>query len=298
MLCSDPFVKGTGEAFPCGKCLACLKRWREVWTHRLMLENLACRSVSAFVTLTYAEDTLPKDMCLQPAHLQGFMKRLREHYARKERRTVRFFGVGEYGDQTQRPHYHVLLFGYASCLNGQSQYGRHRTSCCSQCDRIRDVWGFGHVGLGSVTHQSVRYVCGYMTKNMRHRHDSRLKGRHPEFSLKSTRPGIGYPALAELTETILEYGLDKGEVVTHLRHGDIKRPLGRYLRGKVAEWLQMEKGGVDEEVQALWDSACAAAPVGGEVRRTLFKNMLIDAADQRMKNLESRMKIKAKRASL
>lgn len=297
MNCSDPYVRGTGEAFPCGKCLACLKRWRELWTHRLMLENL-CHSASAFVTLTYAEDTLPKDMSLQPAHFELFLKRLREHYARKDGKKIRFYGVGEYGDRTERPHYHVLLFGYQTCLRGGSWYTATQTSCCSQCDRIRDIWGYGHVGLGTVTHQSVRYVCSYMTKNMRHRHDKRLKGREPEFSRKSMRPGIGYPALRELTETILQHALDSGEVPTHLRHGKIKRPLGRYLRGKVADMLQMEKGGIDEEVQALWDSACASAPMGGEVRRTLFKNMLIDASEQRILNMKTRMGLKGKREVL
>lgn len=139
-----------------------------------------------------------------------------------------------------------------------------------------------------------------MTKNMRHRQDARLKGREPEFSRKSTRPGIGYPALRELTETILEHGLDKenGKVPTHLRHGDVKRPLGRYLRGKVADFLQMDKTCVDEEVQALWESACASTPMGGEVRRNAFKNMLQDAAAQRILNLKTRAAIKGKREVL
>ena len=292
MICCDPYVKGTGEAFPCGKCLACLKRWRELWTHRLMLENL-CHSASAFVTLTYADDTLPKDWSLRPVDFQLFMKRIRERVAPMK---LRFYGVGEYGDKTERPHYHILLFGYQTCLRGQSLYTKESDRCCSQCDRVRDAWGLGHVGLGSVTHQSVRYVCGYMIKNMRHRHDHRLNGREPEFSRKSNRPGIGYGALREVTETILEFGLERSEKVpTHLRHGAIKRPLGRYLRGKIADMLQMDKSSVDEEVQALWDSACVAAPSGGEVRRNLFKNMLIEASEQRILNMKSRMSIKGKR---
>lgn len=294
MLCADPYVKGTGEAFPCGKCLPCLKRWREVWTHRLMLESL-CHSANAFVTLTYAEDTVPKDGSLQPAEFTLFLKRLRERCRQDTGQSFRFYGVGEYGDKTERPHYHVLLFGFQTCLRGQSWYTERRTSCCSRCDLVRDVWGYGHVGLGTVTHQSVRYVCGYMTKNMRNRQDARLKGREPEFSRKSMRPGIGYPALSELTETILEHALDSGKVPTHLRHGAVKRPLGRYLRGKVADMLQMDKSCVDEEVSALWDRARAAAPEGGEIRRLVFKNMLIDASEQRIRNMSARMKIKGKR---
>lgn len=262
-----------------------------------MLENL-CHSASAFVTLTYAEDMLPAGASLQPVHLQEFLKRLREHCFRKEQKKVRFYGVGEYGDKSERPHYHVLLFGYQTCLRGPSFYTETRTSCCSRCDLIRDVWGYGHVGLGSVTHQSVRYVCGYITKNMRHRHDVRLKGREPEFARMSLRPGIGYAALDELTQTILKFDLDDRQVPTHLRHEQVKRPLGRYLRGKIAEMLDMDKECVDEEMQALWSSAVAATPQGGEVRRTLYRNLLIEAAEQKVLNMKSRMAIKGKREVL
>lgn len=267
-----------------------------------MLENL-CHSASAFVTLTYADEYLPEDLSLRPVDLKRFMYRLRTGLARKKEKPVRFYAVGEYGDKSERPHYHLLLFGYQTCLRGASWYTERRTSCCSRCDFIRDTWGKGHVGLGTVTHQSVRYVCSYMTKNMRHRHDSRLHGREPEFSRKSNRPGIGYGALREVTETILQYGLDAdgdkmGAVPTYLRHGAIKRPLGRYLRGKIADMLQMDKSSVDEEVQALWSSACDATPMGGEVRRTLFKNMLIEASEQRILNMKSRMVIKGKREVL
>lgn len=263
-----------------------------------MLESL-CHSANAFVTLTYAEDTITENASLQPAHMQEFLKRLREHCLRKEQKKIRFYGVGEYGDTTERPHYHLLLFGYQSCLRGQSMYSRVATSCCSRCDLIKDIWGYGHVALGTVTHQSVRYVCGYMTKNMRHRHDPRLKGREPEFARMSLRPGIGFAALDELTRTIMQYDLDETEKVpTHLRHGEIKRPLGRYLRGKLADMLDMDKECVDEEMQAVWSAAVAATPSGGEVRRILFKNMLIEAAEQRILNIKSRMAIKGKREVL
>lgn len=296
MICDDPYVRGGGEAFPCGKCFACLAKWRKLWQHRLQLEAL-CHSASAFVTLTYAEDTVPKDMNLQPAEFVGFMKRLREHVWRKEKTKIRYYGVGEYGDQSARPHYHVLLFGYPSCRHGTSMYTSVRKNCCDRCDLVRDVWGLGFVGLGSVNDKSIRYVCGYMTKNMRHRHDERLKGREPEFSRKSTHPGIGYYALRGLTETLLEYALDSGKVPTHLRHGAIKKPLGRYLRGKVAEMLAMDNECVDEEVQALWQVACDQAPMGGEVRKTVFKNLLIEASEQKIVNMKTRMGMK-KRAML
>lgn len=289
MLCENPYVKGTGEAFPCGKCLPCLVRRKKLWTHRLMLESL-CHSDNAFVTLTYADEFVPKDLSLDPATFTLWLKRFREKISPQR---VRFYGVGEYGDKSARPHYHALLFGYATCLRGRSMYSKTRVNCCSQCDLVRDTWGLGHVGLGSVTPESVGYVVSYIVKNMRRTDDHRLNGRWPEFSRMSLRPGIGYGALDEITQTLMKYNLDDEMLTpTQLGHGKRFRPLGRYLRSKLSDMIAMNPGEYnDEEVLALWDTAKAATPQGGEIRRTYFKNLLMDAAEQRVLNMKTRMKI-------
>ena len=70
---------------------------------------------STFVTLTYSEQSLPKLPLvggllptLQRKDVVGFLKRLRTNVSPVK---FRFFGCGEYGEQTERPHYHLLLFG-------------------------------------------------------------------------------------------------------------------------------------------------------------------------------------------
>ena len=105
---------------PCGKCIGCrLKRSRE-WAQRCMLE-LQYHSSAYFITLTYDDLHLPmneivdNDGCIvqSPVHtlvkrdLQLFMKRLRKN----SRQELRFFGCGEYGDESFRPHYHIIVFG-------------------------------------------------------------------------------------------------------------------------------------------------------------------------------------------
>lgn len=311
MLCQNPYVKA-GEAYPCGQCLPCRNRRRNIWTHRLVLES-QLYSENAFVTLTYADDTLPEDMSLQPVHLRNFLKKLRsytEYHTRQQlkclkvgkariddevrKRRVRFYAVGEYGDDTARPHYHVMLFNHPTCLRGGSQYSKVSTKCCSVCDRIRGTWGFGNVLLGNVTPASAAYVVSYIVKNMRHRHDPRLNGREPEFSRMSLRPGIGFGALSGVTQTYLDYGLDQGEAPTRLVHGGKPKPLGRYLRTKLAEMLGMERMGVDDEMLALWEVAKSAP--AGEIRRTYFKNLLIEAGEQKVRNMEARQKLKSRRS--
>lgn len=294
MLCQEPYVKA-GQAFPCGKCLPCLVRRRKLWTHRLMLESL-CHSDNAFVTLTYADDTLPADLSLQPAHLQDFLKRLRSHMEYHYKKRIRFYGVGEYGDKSSRPHYHAILFNYVTCLRGRSVYRKGVTKCCSSCDLIRDLWGYGNVGLGSLTTESAGYTLGYIVKNMRRTDDARLKGRWPEFARMSLRPGLGYGALDEIAKTIIRYNLDDDPIPTVLRQGKSMKPLGRYLRSKLKDMVNAdnEEVAVDEEMQALWEVACSVTPKGGEVRRNLFKNMLIEVGEQRVLNMAARMKIKQK----
>lgn len=267
-----------------------------------MLESL-CHLENAFVTLTYADDTLPEDMSLEPVTLQRFLKRLRSAI---EPKRVRFFAVGEYGDATERPHYHVLLFGFPTCVRGRSIYSKFRPTCCSVCDRIRDIWGFGHVGLGTVTLESVAYTCGYVVKNMRRTDDIRLKGRHPEFSRMSLKPGIGYHAMWDVADVLMKYNLEErenGDVPAGLRHARKIMPYGRYLRGTLREMVGKDRSAPegsysDEEMCALFEAACRATPQGGEVRRTAFKNALIDAGAQRVLNMEARMKIRKGRRDL
>lgn len=257
-----------------------------------MLETL-CHSDSAFVTLTYADDMLPSDMSLNPVTLQLFVKRLRSAVSPLR---IRYYAVGEYGDQSERPHYHLILFGYRSCLNGRSMYTRRRLQCCSQCDRVRDSWGLGFVGLGSVTMESAAYCCSYITKNMRRTDDLRLKGRWPEFARMSLRPGIGYDALWEIADTMMRYDLDESgeDVPTGIRHGAKVLPLGRYLRRSLRTMVGKDEKAPDEvieELQVMYEVAKAATPSGGDARRTVFKNLIVDAGDQRVKQMAKRISI-------
>jgi len=309
MLCSDPFIKA-GEAFPCGKCLPCRNRQRNIWTHRLMLES-QLHSESAFVTLTYADDKLPADMSLQPVHIRDFLKKLRsftDYHTKKRlaslkvgvaerdreirRARIRYFAAGEYSPLS-RPHYHLVLFGYKTCLHGSSMYSKVRDKCCSQCENIRELWGLGNVFLGSVTPASCGYTVGYIVKNMMRRDDPRLGMREPEFSRKSLKPGLGFGALDEVTQTLMRYSLDQGEAPTSLRHGGRPKPLGRYLRGKLADMLGMERLGRDEEMQILSAFAFDNTPKYQKTKE-YFKELLVRSGEQKVLNMEARQKLTRK----
>lgn len=282
----------------CGQCMPCRINRQRLWKHRLILESYK-HAESSFVTLTYAPEHEPALRSLNPSDTQKWLKRLRERIAPTK---VRFYLAGEYGDQTERPHYHAALFGYPPCLYGQSRYNQRLTNCCPNCDLIRDTWGKGNIMLGTLTPQSAGYICGYVTKKMTAKDDPRLNGRHPEFCRMSRRPGIAAGAIEELSELVFsQYGRDEilktGQLPSVLRHGSSLMPLGRYLRKKLAEAIgtnekfdDSSKEDFQKQMQALWLDAQDDETLSPEEKLTL-KSVLLRKNKQKVASLEAKQKI-------
>lgn len=222
-----------------------------------MLETMQY-SDNAFVTLTYSDDTVPltKDAMptLVPRHLQLFLKRLRHH----QKVQFRFFGVGEYGGQTWRPHYHLGLFNFPSCQRGETRKnltGRCLWSgCCSVCDMVGETWGQGDIEVRALGAEKCGYLAGYVTKKMTGVDDPRLRGRHPEFSRQSRRPGVGFPAVARLAKEINRFvhPSELVDVPAAVAQGHKPLPLGRYMRAKLRLALGLPEGTPDAVLREAW----------------------------------------------
>lgn len=184
---------------PCGQCIGCRTERKQEWALRLQHESRLHDS-ACFVTLTYAPEFLPRGSTLVKSHVQSFIKRLRSHlkYSGYPRR-IRYFAVGEYGDQTNRPHYHLIIFGWRPTdgkLHSESGGNRLHTS-----GLLETLWGLGHCSFGECTPETCAYVSHYTVKkvtgDMAPHHYTRLTldGQfvqvEAEFSLQSRRPGIG-----------------------------------------------------------------------------------------------------------
>lgn len=243
MLCENPFGS-VGMFFPCGRCLHCRINRQQIWRHRIMLEAEK-HSNNAFVTLTYDDEHMPLGDTLVPADTQKFMKRLRKALPGK----IRFYLVGEYGDQTWRPHYHVILFGYPACLYGQTR--ARPGGCCHWCDLIASKWKKGITHCGSVTEASAAYTCKYVLKRLTYADDPRLNGRHPEFSRMSNRPGIGASAMEDVARVIAQNKIAPEDVPSYLQRGRKHYPLGRYLQRRLRKELGRDEQ-TPEEVLAVW----------------------------------------------
>lgn len=219
MQCSYPRVFN-GFLTPCRECMACRINRKRLWIHRILLESYMHKE-NLFLTLTYAPEHFPKDGAVSPRTLQLFLKRLRD-YVKPTR--FRFFGVGEYGDESSRPHYHLIVFGLGA---------RH-------AEAIKRAWPYGFVGFGDLNTATASYVAGYCTKKMTSFNDPRLGDKHPEFTRMSNRPGIGVKALDVLLQH-MDADRMSGDVPRVLRHGDKFYPLGRLLREKLRKALFSEE---------------------------------------------------------
>lgn len=223
MICENPvWSRGrTRGPFPCRDCEPCRINRRRVWTGRLMLERSQV-SEACFVTLTYSPRSIPKGGTLVPDHMSSYLKRLRDQVKPKR---FRFYGCGEYGELSQRPHYHLVLFGL-------SPFDQRVASC----------WHSGFVKVGDATPESMQYVAGYVVKKILKKGDPSLAGRAPEFQRSSNRPGIGKGAVKAVVDELEALpGIVEqfGDVPSVLGHGRRKLPVGRYLKEKMREdWLK------------------------------------------------------------
>lgn len=293
MLCKNPYMQ-LGAAYPCGQCMPCRFNRRRLWTHRIMLESLTHAHCS-FLTLTYAPEHLPDGGTLVPRDVQLFLKRLRKVIAPL---TLRYFFVGEYGDQSQRPHYHAALFGLG----------------VEHIQYVQSAWPYGHVHLGDLSFESSGYIAGYVTKKLTAKDDLRLNGRHPEFSRMSLRPGIGAVSLEHVANVLkssphaLQAILNDGDVPAILQHGGRKLPLGRYLRRKLREHLKIYdefgtlgsqplEGKVVQqaEMQILREDFLVASQ---KTEDLTLKQYLINKNAQKVLNMETKAKIHSKKVTL
>lgn len=249
MRCDSPIRLQTLLA-RCGQCDPCRASRAREWQGRILLEA-GDHETNVFITLTYNDDHLPRGGSLRPKDLQDWIKRTRKalKYSR-----LRIFACGEYGSKTERPHYHAILFGAPSCLRGRTDKFRRGvggTICCPVCALFQKTWSrdgeeFGSIDLGMVEPRTAAYIGGYIIKGKTHRRDARLRGKEPEYSTKSNRPGLGAYALDDIADAILSSGQEFKDVPSYFEIEGQKYPFGRYLTN-----LLRKKVGMNEEQIAI-----------------------------------------------
>lgn len=164
--------KGGVHKVPCGKCAFCLVNKRSQWMFRIHHEMRTQMHRGYFVTLTYDEKHVKRvadgRLSLRFRDVQLFIKKLR-----KAKYYVKYVCVGEYGSQTLRPHYHMLLW-----------------SDCPQA-KLEKVWQKGRIHYGEITMASAMYCLKYIIQP-KQKQDGDLEKTRAQFS-----KGIGISYLSE-----------------------------------------------------------------------------------------------------
>lgn len=224
-MCKKPFRKETRE-FGCGQCNHCRINRSRLWVGRMLLESME-HPYSAFITLTYNDEHLPNPPHLSKKAVQLFLKRLR---GMLPDRNLRYYAVGEYGDKSWRPHYHLIIFGLSP----------------TEETTVKKCWPFGFIQVGTAEPHSMSYTASYVIKKMTNPKDNRLEGRTPEFATMSLKPGLGAGVVERMLKQYKgpngQAAFDKlGWIAEQFRQEGHLYPLGRYLKEKVLSGLGLEK---------------------------------------------------------
>jgi len=309
-LCTNPYTQGL-HVYGCGRCMPCRIQKRRTWEHRIQLEA-SLKSDNTFCTLTYAPEAIPLSgsglPTLEPTHLQTWLKLLRWRWKNSTSiindtaaSTLRYYAVGEYGDETQRPHYHVALFGFPTCT--RLGFPIRKGGCpCPSCSMVRETWKRGQIHLGTLEPASARYLAGYIEKKMTRPDDPRLGDRHPEFSRMSLKPGIGADFMHEVASTLLQFDIvdsAQGDVPSSLRHGTRTLPLGRYLTRRLRTLVGKEANAPEatiearaEEMRPLQQAARSSSSAPS------LKHQVVEANKAKRLSQAAKLKLKKQRRTI
>lgn len=204
------------HSVPCGKCAFCLMNKRSQWMFRVYHEMKRQVNPGWFITLTYDEKHVKRVsrgvLSLRFRDVQLFLKRVR-----KAKYYCKYVCVGEYGGQTKRPHYHMLIW----------------TNCPVM--KLESYWSKGSVHIGRISMKSAMYTLKYIIQPKQRDVDGIEKTR-AQFSKGI---GLGYLSSAVYDYHTLDYD---SPVFVSMVDGQ-KVALPRYYRCKIFTKYQLGKEG-------------------------------------------------------
>lgn len=202
------------QTIPCRNCWACQLSYSAEWATRIMYECMLHPGLNWFITLTYNDDWLPiaenvkipekvwnkknkvydtkwhygeniglpeqNEGTLYINHVEKFIHSLRKHLKEKyNHEGMSYYYCGEYGSETHRPHYHLILMNCP--LNPTQFYDFHlddRKKLHFKTPEIEYYWGYhknakakeyypyGMVDIAEVEWSCAAYVARYCTKKL------------------------------------------------------------------------------------------------------------------------------------
>lgn len=177
MKCTNPFkLKDQNVVVPCGRCIGCRVAKSREWYTRIWHECVQYES-NLFVTLTYDDEHLMAEV--DKGELQRYLKRLRRYI---EPHRIKYYGVGEYGEVSGRSHYHIIIMNMNT--DGHKLHKKNGGLQYVLKGPLYDAWKKGHVSVGTVTKDSIRYVTDYIHKKLYNTDKEECREKYGERALK------------------------------------------------------------------------------------------------------------------
>lgn len=142
---------------PCGRCPECRRKYRSQWRLRLLLEA-SCQSLRdcLFCTFTFDDkylDSSKKGTSLDRSTAASYLRRFRDNLRKTLGVYPRYFAVSELGSNTERYHFHAILWFPRGSLRRISY------------DSIKNCWKFGFSWVSPVRSRGAfNYVTKYILK--------------------------------------------------------------------------------------------------------------------------------------
>lgn len=224
------WIRKYHQEVPCGRCFECVKRRRNDWFIRCLIESRS-RPYTYFGLLTYAE----VGQNLEKQDIQLFLKRLRS-YGYK----FSYLIAGEHGEKKDRPHWHCLFFSNTAMAYrdiSRAWHGGYK----DDTNRNKAGW----IKFSPIrSPRAIRYTVKYLYK---------YDGIDPRFTLLiSKNPAIGKSFLQNhkyfLERKSTDFTID-GRKMAMPRYykrkffddyDDIKQEVNEALAAKVADIAQKE----------------------------------------------------------
>lgn len=168
-----------------------------------------------FYTLTYDEDHCPSGGTLDKKRTLQWLKDTQK----RETGNFRYYLVGEYGETSFRPHYHLVLF----------------PAHISQVKHLANCWKSGFTQVSELSPARARYCANYTAKKLTKGNDPRLAGREPEFRTSSRNPPIGSEFIKQLGPQVRKAGIIEktGDVPRSFRTDGKIYPIGKWALDKL-----------------------------------------------------------------
>ncbi len=159
----------------CGQCFGCRVDHRLMWSIRIIHEasmhldhhgnswaTLTYRSPSSCTDEQYRNGQyVPQDYSLRPSHVSDFIRSLRR--GNPDHR-IRYFYCGEYGDDNERPHYHICIFNHS--FDDQYLWKDDEGLYTYTSESLQKHWPWGFTTVAELNLRTAAYTAGYAFKKI------------------------------------------------------------------------------------------------------------------------------------